>query len=123
MEFGCLNSIAKDLSAFSLILHVWVHLWISLREAWISCEAASDVLCELQMAVSSAKSLVLVMVGSVTGKSWQYTEYNRGERTEPWGTPERSCTGLEKVLLTFILQDRFVRNESIIRTRAGLRFR
>jgi hypothetical protein len=63
--------------------------------------------------VSSANILVLVRKVPETGKSLQYTMYNRGERTEPWGTPAFSSMGLDRLFCTFTLQDLLDRNEEI----------
>jgi hypothetical protein len=63
--------------------------------------------------VSSANILVFVRKVPEIGKSLQYTMYNRGERTEPWGTTAFTSMGLDRSLCTFTLQDLLDRNEEI----------
>jgi hypothetical protein len=61
----------------------------------------------------SANIFVFVRKVPEIGKSLQYTMYNRGERTEPWGTPTFSSMRLDRLLCTFTLQDLLDRKEDI----------
>ena len=79
------NVMWDDLDSFIFSFHFRVQLLISSRCSWRFAEVCVGSGLVVNMAVSSAKLLRIVL--SDWGRSSVYNVYNNGPRMLPWGTP------------------------------------
>jgi hypothetical protein len=80
-----INVPCVDLFLFVLILHFFAQSSILLTVAWNLIEAIDGSSCVAKIAVSSAKTAVVVL--SDVGRSLVYIRYRMGPKTLPCSTP------------------------------------
>ena len=86
LTFFKVNVICGDLFSLAIILHFFIHSWISYKFCCTIEDAISEFLFTALIAVSSAN--VAVYVCCECGKSDVYSVYKTGPRTLPCGAPD-----------------------------------
>ena len=87
-----------DLHSFIFSFHFRIQLMISSKCSWRFSEVRVGCGLVVNMAVSSAKVLRIVL--SDCGRSAVYNVYNKGPGMLPWGTPESIGSKVDVLLLS-----------------------